>query len=873
LTERGCDTIQKGRVNAYTMRTFSAGVLLILLLASSAPLVEADSKGVVSCAPADTSVMPSNWNIDDGACVRIDLGTLSPGDTLSFDVASDVAIDVLMFASSSITVYQNEQNYRLDSVWQTESVFESFTGSGTWHWTAPSDRGDTRWYIVLDNMAHPQDQGGGAQGGSVADVTLDVASVSTPTFGIVDSIVRLETDTYQVLAGPLTLDAGTLVNMFSTTMQGAPDVFLMTENQLDLYEQGGTATTFVSGSEMLLVSNERTMSWTVTEQYQGENLYLVADNRPGPAGGGAGTGFVATTVVVDLTPILNPIISDAENLAEIDVSTDVILDASNTPNHSNQIPSDGFHWDTNGDGIDDTAGMTVTVSWDEPANVSVRLRIVSNDGRSDSVYLNMEVKDMTPPELTLTNSEIIRKDFDDELLLTAGIQDNWGIASVEWLMDDQIEETYNSNDWEDGKTFTFRFDSTYAAGEHTVTLRVTDKQGLISEEFAIIELYDSTPPIVPSKTEEVIVILGETNLFAPEAFDPESTNLQYTWDFDVEFDLDGDGDTTNDAESSGIQIYRDFPQKGTYEVVCTITNDAGVYSQITYYVTVVSDDDDPAFGLDPLLLVGLVLLVIVLIVGLIGFISWKRTTNERLAVLLAEQAAADEEKPKELTIEEQKAMYGGGSAISQPSTVESASPFGQYATGMAGTGDPAATAAAAAAIEDPDIDELISSSTPITSTKASSPAADLLAEFSDDDEVDNLVDVVEYSHDSGAGEVWNPEPETDDMDEELPSPPPPAPAPESVEEELPSPPTPDESDIAEPQDDESEEEESSPPPVSNESEEESEEPATTTSSGDRTVQQNCSDCEQRFEITLPDGHDVVRTACPSCGSIETITLN
>ena len=40
----------------------------------------------------------------------------------------------------------------------------------------------------------------------------------------------------------------------------------------------------------------------------------------------------------------------------------------------------------------------------------------------------------------------------------------------------------------------------------------------------------------------------------------------------------------------------------------------------------------------------------------------------------------------------------------------------------------------------------------------------------------------------------------------------------------------------------------------------------------RTVQQDCSQCEQRFEVTLPDGHDIARTACPSCGSIETIRL-
>ena len=41
----------------------------------------------------------------------------------------------------------------------------------------------------------------------------------------------------------------------------------------------------------------------------------------------------------------------------------------------------------------------------------------------------------------------------------------------------------------------------------------------------------------------------------------------------------------------------------------------------------------------------------------------------------------------------------------------------------------------------------------------------------------------------------------------------------------------------------------------------------------RVVQQDCSQCQQRFEVTLPEGHDIARTACPSCGAIETVRLS
>ena len=43
-------------------------------------------------------MVPASWDIDDGACVRIDLGVLS-GDTLSFDVSADTDIDILLFSA------------------------------------------------------------------------------------------------------------------------------------------------------------------------------------------------------------------------------------------------------------------------------------------------------------------------------------------------------------------------------------------------------------------------------------------------------------------------------------------------------------------------------------------------------------------------------------------------------------------------------------------------------------------------------------------------------------------------------------------------------------------------------------------------------
>ena len=840
------------------MQRSSVALMVLLLLTSSAPAIDAAGKGVISCTPADLDMVPASWDIDDGACVRIDLGVLSAGDTLSFDVSADTNIDILLFSASSISVYQNEQNYRLDSVWHSDSVFESFQGDGTWHWTAPDDRGDTRWYLVLDNMAHPQDQGEGAQAGSLATVVLDIEEVDSPVFGIVDTIVRLDSGGHSVIAGPLVLDEGTQVNIFVTTMQGAPDIFLVTGTQMEFYEQGTTANGMDdNNADMLLVLEERSISWSVNSDYSGQELYLVVDNRPGPPSGGAGTGFVATTVVMDLIPILQPTITNASDLATIDVGAEVILDASNTPNFSDQIDSEnGFQWDTNGDGFYDASGSTITVSWTEPAEISIGLRAVSQDGRSATVYLNTTIQDISPPDVSLSASDIIRKDFDDELLLTANIDDNWGIYSVEWLVDETVIQNYSTWNWQDGKTFTFRFDSSYLAGNHDVTIRVTDNEGQVTERTAIIDLYDSTPPLVPQQTVETTAILGQPIQLTAEAIDAESPTLTYFWDLDIQTDANSDGIMNNDMDASGSSITEIFQQKGTYEIVCTIVNEAGASTQVTYLVSVRSSSDDGS-GLSPMMLGMAAVVLLIIIIAIIGMITWRRMSNTRLEALLEEQAAAEEEKPRELSVEEQKAMYGAGSAtLDQPTSMSTTSQFGQYGTGMSGASDPQATISEDAAMGDSDLEALMSTPEPVSESNQSSPASELLSQFSDDDSAVEE-DSVEFSHDELAGiseEVWSPD-ESDEIEQEgsLPTPPAPEPEPEVDSlldgEDLPVPPVP------------QGEEPSAPPTLEEDSEPKS-----------RTVQQDCSQCQQRFEVTLPKGHDIARTACPSCGAIETIRL-
>ena len=797
------------------MRRATTALLIALLLASSAPLAQATPKGVISCINADLSMMPANWNVGDQSCVRVDLGELQPGEIHSFDLTTDSSIDILLFSVNSISVYQNEQSYRSDAIWERNSVFENFNGTGSWHWTVPNDRDPTRWYLVIDNLAHPQDMGDGAQGGSAASVTLDSSPVTPGPFTLADTIVRLSPGEHSILHGPFVVDTGTQVRMEANTMEGAPDVFLMTASQVETYEQGGTAASRVQGTDMLLITQERDMVWLATETYEGENLYLVVDNRAGPAGGGAGTESIAVTVMLSLTPVLEPVIESDVPLDVVDVASTVMLDARQTPNNSDQIPDSGFRWDTDGDGQDDHTGAVVNVSWANPTTVTIRLTVVATDTRSASVYQEIQVADISDPEVSIGVSSVLERTYGEDVILSGQVTDNWGVDTIEWLIDGILIENYSGD--ENGATvFTYSFDATYSAGLHTVTMRATDNSGRVSEETASISLYDSTPPAIGDNPTEITLQIGQTFRFEANASDSESPELMITWDLDDSIDSDSDGDSGNDADKFGDSVLWSYDTSGPTTVVCRIENEAGLISEFEILVNVLSGSESDDSDLTSLLIMaggGLLTLIV------IALVVWRVMSNRRMAAMLAEQESEeDEPAAAPPSVDEQKAMWGGGyGGASQPEPQQQPQTqvFGDYSSGMSGStqGITSAMGEDDGAEIDPDIAELLQASSQ-TNSQAGTPSisSDLLSEFEDDEAVER--EEVEYSHEeTSAEEVSNWEPS-----EEEPTP------------------------------------------------EESETP-------DRIVRQNCSSCGEMFEVTMPPGVDAARTECPHCGSVESVSLD
>ena len=140
------------------MNRLSTAAVVLMLVFVSVSTNAAELKSTVTCIQEDASDGTAAWSLSDQSCLRIGIGLLNPGTAVEFNISTDAPVDILLFSSTGVVVYQQEQNYRRADVWESDSVFESFSGDGSWRWSTPTDRGATRWYLVVDNYDHAQDQ-------------------------------------------------------------------------------------------------------------------------------------------------------------------------------------------------------------------------------------------------------------------------------------------------------------------------------------------------------------------------------------------------------------------------------------------------------------------------------------------------------------------------------------------------------------------------------------------------------------------------------------------------------------------------------------------------------------------------------------------
>ena len=639
--------------------TSSALFVVSLLLLAILPLGSASQGRSTVCGTTDLGSIPDPIIISDQNCEQIALGILQPGTIVEFEVNGDVNFDFLVFRNAALQVYANDQSYRSSAYWAEETVFENMVNSARWHWTVPTDESEKNWWVILDNLAHPSDDGEGAQGGTSLQVNIDISFLTPNYWNLYDGLVHLPVNDHSKLIDEnnLVLDEGTQIEISAIPMEGNPDLFILTESQRTGYLDGTAPEFRVSGADLLDITTEDSVIWTVDAAHANQPLYIYADNEQGPTGGGDGQSNAKFTVIVNLIPVINATISSASSSYTIgdyiDVGEKIILSANSTPNLSNQIDTSQFEWDLDGNGQFEFTGSWTEVSWAQEGSNTIHLRANGVDGRTDTSSITIDVDDVTNPSAIINGGSNIVRGFGESFILTSSSTDNFGIDREEWWADGNLIQSNNGT----SNTFTYSFNS---AGNHSVELKSFDLANRSSSATKLILIQDRTAPILEDISGPIEVKQGEQNSWRLNASDDESSMLTWKWDFDIETDADGDGDSTNDVQAAGDLVSWTFNEGGDYSVTCTVTNEQGISSSREVIVYVESKEESSSSSMELIYTIGGVLAALVIVVGIIGFILSvrRRSVHQEMMRVESERVAAEEaEAAREPTHEEQLSMY------------------------------------------------------------------------------------------------------------------------------------------------------------------------------------------------------------------------
>ena len=622
------------------------------------------------CQATEVGTLPQMVNLTDQTCLQVSLGSLIPGSLVSIDASvTGSSADILIFAANSIGTYLNGQSYRADSIWEGDASVESLLGNAEWHWQVPTERSETTWYLILDNLNHSGDGGEGGQGGAESNISISVTFPNSTYWTLMDSLQVLAPGSHLALLGPdsLTLDAGTQISITALPLSGTGDLFILTESQKDTYLLGGGGSFWVPGTQMLSITSATTQPWIVTSDLSGQPLYLFLDNEAGPTGGGDGSSELKITVSVTLLPILTPTISSTDNLQDVDVKEVVSFNINSTPNLSDQVDFAQTEWDFNGDGNTDETGAYVTTFFSSPGNQVVKATIHGPDGRNSTDSTTVTITDSTSPEASILGSDTWQRDVGAPFTLTSTSRDNWEISREEWRVDGNLISSFNYSE----SSFTHSINVT---GNHTIELTVVDSANNIATTTVTVLIRDGTKPMVGEIAAASSAIEGQSVTFTVTASDPESSTLRYSWDFDKEVDSDLDGNTGNDNQATGTSVSWTFSNSKPTYVTCTVTNDANLSKTVQHLIDIEADPASASGsssdfnGFIPVLVI-----LLLAILGGGGWFAWRiRNKNIAREALALQQAAEEEESVQpEPEREDQMAMYantgtqsfGGGDSI------------------------------------------------------------------------------------------------------------------------------------------------------------------------------------------------------------------
>ena len=635
----------KARVAANMRSHLALALLLISSLVLTVSPVEAGGRDAVVCTAVSTSGL-SNFQVEDGQCRIYDVGMVSTNSVLEFEITiSDDAIDLMFMLDNVFDAYAGGFSH-LHAV--EDSSILAATGMYSFHWSPDANDQYEEFLLVFDNLDHDNDGDEGDMGGSTSSVSIVLNEVQNSHWTAFNGLSVLNSGSHEEILGSqeLTLDAGSEISITAWPMQGMPDIYLMNQSHRTNYLNQGSGSFHIPGASMLSISQQTNLLWTVTQEYDGQPLFLMVDNEGTPIGGGDGSSESRVSIKVEINPIVDPmIVDDLDGNAAV-LGQLVEFDATSTANRQGQIQI--LEWDLDLDEDSDNDGDTdndvdktgwkVSTSWNTPGSHRILLTVTTPTGAKAQESHQISVVDVINPSVSImhnTGSNSLGQvlaPVGEMVEFTAQVSDDNVIAGKRWSLDGV--EVSSDEVWTKGWT---------SLGNHNLVLEATDVSGNSARTELEIKVVDNTEPVIDESKVKIpetavagkVVVFDASNA-ASDSWDDSST-LIYGWDFDLDTDFDGDGIKWNDAELSGPVQNVVFQEVREESVRLNVIDSSGNTASFPFTVNVESAPETSMMG------VVITVLAILVICAGAGAFMWRQKEMGMARQLLASHGLSHEE--------------------------------------------------------------------------------------------------------------------------------------------------------------------------------------------------------------------------------------
>jgi len=347
----------------------------------------------------------------------------------------------------------------------------------------------------------------------------------------------------------------------------------------------GTAIITSTPSGASITLDGEFIGYTPKTHFLAQGLHRISFSKPGYATRNAviiifGTG--TRTINAELTPLFP--VNDPPNATFTYSPPNPIAGSFVQLNAAGSFDSDGsivsYQWSF-GDGTAG-AGPFVSHQYTSGGTYPVTLTVTDNDGETDSTTRQIQIGSMKLPPVAAFTFDPPTPDVGVWVQFDASssFDPDGSITNYQWS-------------YGDGGTDTgpIRWHQFLAGGTYTVTLTVTDDDGVSSSVAQPIQVGPTgLPPVASFAFNPPSPPVGAWVQFdASASFDPDGSIASYQWSY-------GDG-----GSDIGSPRWHQFAVAGTYAVTLTVTDNDGLTSSTTEQIQVGSVQQPPvaSFGYSP----------------------------------------------------------------------------------------------------------------------------------------------------------------------------------------------------------------------------------------------------------------------------------